>query len=132
MAQRAKLPVKHVREVHAAARTVASLDKPLAEGESSSYGDLFAADGQTPAEEVEVRLTEHALRRAVDNLPERERRVVMLRFGLGEGDGTARSLDEVGRIIGVSRERVRQIEADALRTLAELRELEGLSPAMVA
>jgi RNA polymerase primary sigma factor len=132
VARKAKLTVKHVREVHQAARTVASLDKPLGEGESSAFGDLFASEGLRPDEEVEVRLTEHALHRAVDALPERERTVVRLRYGLGEDDGEPRSLDEVGRMMGVSRERVRQIEAEALRTLAELRELQGLSPALAA
>jgi RNA polymerase primary sigma factor len=131
VARKTKLNVKHVREVHAAARTVASLDKPLGEGETTAYGDLFAADDQGPAEEIEVRLTEEALHRAVAGLPEREQRVLTLRYGLG-GDGEPRSLDEVGRLMSLSRERVRQLEAAALRTLAELRELEGLAPAMAA
>ena len=132
VAAKTKLPLKHVREVHTAARAVASLDKPLGEGESSAYGDLFAAEGATPAEEVEIRLTEVALHRAVSRLPKREQRVIELRYGFGEGDGEPRSLDEVGRVMGLSRERVRQLEAAALRTLAELRELEGLAPAMAA
>jgi RNA polymerase primary sigma factor len=131
VASKTKLPLKHVREVHQAARTVASLDKPLGEGESTSFGDLFAAEGQTPEEEVELRLTEYALHRAVDGLPERERTVVKLRYGLDD-EREPRSLDDVGRIMGISRERVRQIEAEALRTLAELRELQGLAPAMAA
>ena len=76
VAAKTKLPLKHVREVHTAARAVASLDKPLGEGESSAYGDLFAAEGATPAEEVEIRLTEDALHRAVEQLPEREQRVI--------------------------------------------------------
>jgi RNA polymerase primary sigma factor len=77
-------------------------------------------------------LTEDALHRAVKRLAPREQRVIELRYGLGEGDGEPRSLDEVGRAMGLSRERVRQLEAAALRTLAELRELEGLAPAMAA
>jgi len=132
VAQKTKLPLKHVREVHAAGRAVASLDKPLGENESSAYGDLFAAEGYTPAEEVEIRLTEDALHRAVKQLPEREQLVINLRYGLGADDGEPRSLDEVGRVMGLSRERVRQLEAAALRTLAELRELQGLAPAMAA
>src|SRR5262245_31137108 len=82
VAQRAKLTVKHVREVHRAARAVTSLDKPVGEDESGSLSELFAADGHTPAEEVEVKLTESALRRAVNGLPERHRTVVKLRYGL--------------------------------------------------
>ena len=75
-----------------------------------------------------MRLTEDALRRAVDALPERHRLVVLLRYGL-DARGEPQTLDEISRVIGVSRERVRQIEAEALRELAELRELEGLAPA---
>jgi RNA polymerase primary sigma factor len=131
VAKRAKLSVKHVREVHHAARAVTSLDKPLKEGESTAYGELFAADAPTPAEEVEVRLTESALHRAVNGLPDRHRTVVKLRYGLGDED-EPQSLDQIGRILGVSRERVRQIEAEALRELAELRELAGLAPAAAA
>jgi RNA polymerase primary sigma factor len=131
VARRAKLSVKHVREVHGAARAVTSLDKPLREGEPSAYGELFAAPDPTPAEEVEVRLTERALHRAVNGLPDRHRTVVTLRYGLGD-EHEPHSLDEIGRVLGVSRERVRQIEAEALRELAELRELEGLAPAAAA
>jgi RNA polymerase primary sigma factor len=128
VAQRARISVKHVREVHGAARAVTSLDKPIGDDESGQLGELFAADGNTPAEEVEVRLTEDALRRAVEALPERHRVVVLLRYGL-DPEGEPHTLDEISRVIGVSRERVRQIEAEALRELAELRELEGLAPA---
>src|SRR4029079_18885239 len=83
VAENTKLPLKHVREVHPAARAVASLDKPLGEGESTAYGDLFAAEGATPEEEVEIRLTEDALHRAVGRLPDREQKVIALRYGLG-------------------------------------------------
>jgi len=131
VAKRAKLSLKHVREVHGAARAVTSLDKPIGDDESSAFSELFAAEGSTPAEEVEVRLTEDALHRAVDALPDRHRRVVLLRYGL-EADGEPHTLDEIARVVGVSRERVRQIESEALRELAELRELEGLAPAYAA
>jgi RNA polymerase primary sigma factor len=131
LARRAKLSVKHVREVHGAARAVTSLDKPLGEDDTGTFSELFAADGQTPAEEVEVRLTEDALRRAVEGLPDRHRQVVMLRYGLDDDDAP-HTLDEIARVVGVSRERVRQIEAEALRELAELRELAGLAPAAAA
>src|SRR5262249_28512875 len=124
VAQRAKISVKHVREVHGAARAVTSLDKPIGDDESGAFSELFAADVNTPAEEVEVRLTEDALRRAVEALPDRHRTVVVLRYGL-DAEGEPHTLDEISRVIGVSRERVRQLEAEALRELAELRELEG-------
>jgi RNA polymerase primary sigma factor len=128
VAKHARISVKHVKEVHGAARAVTSLDKPIGEDDSGALSELFAADGNTPAEEVEVRLTEDALHRAVDALPDRHRMVVLMRYGL-DADGEPHTLDEISRVIGVSRERVRQIEAEALRELAELRELEGLAPA---
>jgi RNA polymerase primary sigma factor len=126
IAEHAKLSLKHVREVRSAARAVTSLDKPLGEDESSGFGDLFAAAGPRPDEEVEVELTEAALHRAVADLPEREQQIVKLRYGLN-GDPEPKSLEEIGRIMGITRERVRQIEAEALRRLAEWREFEGLT-----
>src|SRR4029079_6517720 len=87
----ARLSLKHVREVRSAARAVTSLDKPLAEDESSGFGDLFAADCASPDEEVEGELTEPALHRAAADLPEREQRIVKLRYGLN-GDPEPKSL----------------------------------------
>jgi len=128
IAERSKLPIKQVREVRSAARAVASLDKPIGEEESSSLGDLFASPEATPDEQVEVELTEQALRRAVAELPEREQQILNLRYGLGDG-GEPKSLEEIGRVLGITRERVRQLEAEALRVLAERRELAALVPA---
>jgi RNA polymerase primary sigma factor len=125
IADHARLSVKHVREVRAAARAVASLDKPIGDSDSADYGDLFAAEGDRPEEEIEVQFTEQAVHRAVNHLPEREQAIVKLRYGLN-GDPEPKSLEEIGRIMGITRERVRQIEADALRRLAEWREFEGL------
>jgi RNA polymerase primary sigma factor len=125
IAEHAKLSLKHVREVRAAARAVVSLDKPLGDSDSGAYGDLIAAEGDRPDEEVEVQFTEHALHRAVAELPERQQEIVRLRYGLN-GDSEPKSLEEIGKIMGITRERVRQIEADALRRLAEWREFEGL------
>jgi RNA polymerase primary sigma factor len=128
VAKRAKLPLKQVREVRAAARAVASLDKPVGEDDSASYGDLFASADAQPDEQVEVELTELALRRAVADLPEREQEILKLRYGLN-GDQDPKSLEEIGRILGITRERVRQLESEALRRLAERRELAGLKAA---
>jgi RNA polymerase primary sigma factor len=128
LAAHSKLPIKQVREVRAAARAVASLDKPVGEGDTASYGDLFASEEKTPAEQVEVDLTERALHQAVDELPEREQQILKLRYGLN-GDTDPKSLEEIGRILGITRERVRQVEADALRRLAESREIAGLKAA---
>src|SRR5581483_3182840 len=128
LARRSKLPVKQVREVRAAARAVASLDKPIGEEDSGSLGDLFASAEAPPDEQVEVELTEQALHRAVADLPDREREILRLRYGLGSG-GDPKSLEEIGRLLGITRERVRQLEAEALRRLAERREIAALVPA---
>src|SRR4051794_36103175 len=102
--KKAKLPVKQVREVRAAARAVASLDKPVGEGDSASFGDLFASDEKTPDEQVEVQLTEKALHDAVSELSEREQSILTLRYGLS-GAEDPKSLEEIGRIMGITRER---------------------------
>jgi RNA polymerase primary sigma factor len=125
VSKKAKLPLKQVREVRRAARAVASLDKPVGEDESASLGDLFASEERQPDEEVEVQLTERALHHAVAELPEREQKIVKLRYGLN-GDEDPKSLEEIGRILGITRERVRQLEAEALRRLAERREIAGI------
>ena len=127
IARRTKLPLKQVREVHSAARAVASLDKPVGEDSSRAFGDLFASDEATPDEQVEVELTEKALHRAVDDLPDRERQILNMRYGLGESV-EPKSLEEIGRVMGITRERVRQLEAEALRRLAERREIAALVP----
>ncbi|HEX7083702.1 MAG TPA: sigma-70 family RNA polymerase sigma factor [Gaiellaceae bacterium] len=128
VAERSKLPLKQVREVRAAARAVASLDKPVGEGDAAAYGDLFASDEAQPDEQVEVELTERALHEAIAELPEREQEVLRLRYGL-DGDADPKSLEEIGRILGITRERVRQLEGEALRRLAERREIAALKAA---
>jgi RNA polymerase primary sigma factor len=128
VADKAKLPVKQVREVRAAARAVASLDKPVGEDDSASYGDLFASDEAGPDEQVEVELTERALHEAVAELPDREQQILKLRYGLN-GESDPKSLEEIGKILGITRERVRQLEAEALRRLAERREIAALQAA---
>ena len=127
LAKEAKLPLKQVREVKSAARAVTSLDKPIGEDDSGSFGDLFAAEAHTD-EEVEVSLRQETLRKALDELPDRERSVLELRYGLA-GDGEPMSLEAIGRHLGITRERVRQIEANALETLSMLREVAGLREA---
>ena len=122
-----KLPLKQVREVRQAARAVTSLDRPVGEGDAS-YGDLFAGDEAPTEELIEVSLEQDILRRAVETLPEREQMVVKLRYGLN-GDGGPQSLEEIGRKLGLTRERVRQLEAKALERLAINREVEALRAA---
>ena len=128
IAKATKLPQKQVREAREAARVVASLDKPVGEGKDTSFGDLVAGESPEPSEEVHVSLGEQALRHAVGELPEKEREVIKLRYGMN-GDAGPVSLEEIGRRLGVTRERVRQIEARALERLSELRELESLREA---
>jgi RNA polymerase primary sigma factor len=127
LAKATKLSVKQVREVREAARAVASLDKAVGEDDGTAFGDLFAGREAEPEEEVTVSLAERALRRAVAELPERERDVIQLRYGI-DGDDP-QSLEEIGRRLGLTRERVRQIEATALERLAVNREIEALREA---
>jgi RNA polymerase primary sigma factor len=129
VAKKAKLPLKQVREVRRAARAVTSLDRPLGdEGDSGSYGDLFASDELPVEEEVQLSLTEATLHAAVAELPEREQQILRLRYGL-DGETDPKSLEEIGRIMGLTRERVRQLESAALKRLAERREIASLQPA---
>ncbi len=128
ISEKTKLPIKQVREVRAAARAVASLDKPVGDDESAAFGDLFASAEATPDEQVEVQLTERALHDAVSELSEREQQILNLRYGLS-GEADPKSLEEIGRILGITRERVRQIEGDALRRLAERREIAAFKAA---
>jgi RNA polymerase primary sigma factor len=127
IAAAADLPVEQVAEVRQAARTVTSLDRPIGEDGESAFGDLMPSDAPEPDEEVAVSLAKQALRRTVDRLPEQERNVIRLRYGIGDGEPTP--LRETGRRLGLSAERVRQVESRALQHLAQERELEGLRAA---
>ena len=128
VARTAKLSLKHVREVRAAARAVASLDKPLGEESDTAFGDIVATDKSDVEEEVVVGLSEHLLRAVVDKLPDREQLVIKRRYGL-DGDRDPKSLETIGREMGLTRERVRQIETQALERLAREREIAALAPA---
>jgi RNA polymerase primary sigma factor len=124
IAKKAKLPIKQVREVLDAARAVTSLDRPVGEDEDGSLGELFTSDDPGPEELVEVSLRRDALRQAVAELPDRERQVVKLRYGIDAPE--PKSIDEVVRRLGISRDRVRRIEAEALSRLGRMREMQGL------
>ena len=126
LAKETKLPVKQVREVRNAARAVTSLDKPLGSETDSSLGDVVAVESHGPEQEVNVSLEQDAVRRAVAQLPAREREVVKMRFGL-DGDPDPQSLEQIGRQLGLTRERVRQIEREALNLLAMNREIDAVS-----
>jgi RNA polymerase primary sigma factor len=128
IAERAKLPLNQVVEVRQAARAVTSLDKPFGADEGAALGELMAGDSPGPEEEVAVSLSLDTLRDAVAKLPDRERDVVKMRYGLN-GDVEPASLEEIGRRLDLTRERVRQLESAALERLAVQREIEALRAA---
>ena len=125
IAEEASLPLQQAIEVRAAARASTSLDQPVGETEDAVFGDFVAGDGPLPEEEVEVSLRSQALKEALESLGDRERQVVVLRYGLA--DAEPKTLEEIGRRLGLTRERVRQIELDSLKRLSTLREMEALS-----
>jgi RNA polymerase primary sigma factor len=125
IAEEANLPIAQAHEVKAAARASTSLDQPVGETEDAVFGDFVAGDGPLPDEEVEVSLRCQALADALAALAERERRVLILRYGLD--DAEPKTLEEIGRRLGLTRERVRQIETEALKRLARLREMESVA-----
>jgi RNA polymerase primary sigma factor len=127
LSESAELPVEQIREVRDAARTITSLDRPVGEEGDTSLGDLLESEDQHPDEEVELSLREETLRTALDSLPDRERAVVKLRYGINGDEPTP--LRETGRRLGLSPERVRQVEGEALRRLAVSREVEALREA---
>lgn len=105
-----------VREIMKIAQEPVSLETPIGEEEDSHLGDFIEdQDAQAPAEEASYRLLREQLNEVLQTLTEREQRVLRLRFGLD--DGRARTLEEVGQKFGVTRERIRQIEAKTLRKL---------------
>src|SRR5829696_7763963 len=124
IAAAAELPLDQVDEVREAARTVTSLDRPIGEEGDTALGDVLEAGAPPVDHEVEVSLSEELLRRTIEQLPETERDVIRLRFGFEDDD--PQPLRETGRRLGLSAERVRQIESRALKRLAMRRELEAL------
>ena len=127
VASAAELKVADVREAREAARVVTSLDRPVGETEETSLGALLPSGERGPEEEVDISLREDALRRALEQLPEPERAVVRLRYGINGDDPTP--LSETGRRLGLSQDAVRRLERKALTELAQSRELEALRPA---
>ncbi len=128
IARVAKLPVKQVREVKHAARAVTSLDRPIGSEGDTAYGELFAAEQPAVEEELDVSLREEAVHRALARLPDRAREVLKLRYGL-DGDAEPLSLEAIGKRLGLTRERVRQLESEALELLAMEREIEAIAEA---
>jgi RNA polymerase primary sigma factor len=127
VAAEAQITLEDLHALRDAARTVTSLDRPLGEEDDASFGDLLPTDALGPEDEVHISLREQALRHALDELPERERTVVALRYGIDGGEPTP--LREIGRRLGITPERVRQIESKALGRLGRMRELDALRQA---
>ena len=116
VAERLNVSVSRVREVLKISRDPVSLDTPIGEEEDSHLGDFIEDDSAlSPADSAAFSMLRAELATALESLTDRERQVVKLRFGLE--DGRARTLEEVGKEFNVTRERIRQIEAKALRKL---------------
>jgi RNA polymerase primary sigma factor len=110
------LALKHVDEALDAAEAPVSLNQHVGSGEEGELGELFSdSSASDPAEEATAAVHRQEIRTAVEGLPERERRLIQLRFGF---DGEPASLERIGKELGLSRERVRQLEEDAFQRLA--------------
>jgi RNA polymerase primary sigma factor len=127
VAEEMSLPVERVRAVYKMAQQPISLQSPVGDGDDAHFGDFIEDKGaENPSEMTAYSLLKERLKDVLDTLTERERQVLNLRFGLA--DGYPRTLEEVGKQFTVTRERIRQIEAKALRKLrhpTRLRKLEG-------
>ena len=118
---------REIEDIRAADRTPTSLDRGVGDSEETALGDLIADDSATPDEEVQQEQGDSTVRQVVGGLPSPERDVLTLRYGLGGTEAVA--LRETGRRLGISAERVRQIEDRALRKLADDGELAALRDA---
>ena len=116
IAKEMNMPVERVREILKISQEPVSLETPIGEEEDSHLGDFIKDDNvRVPADAAAFRLLKEQLEEVLGTLTEREQKVLTLRFGLE--DGRARTLEEVGKEFNVTRERIRQIEAKALRKL---------------
>ena len=116
IAEEMNLPVERVREILKISQEPVSLETPIGEEEDSHLGDFIQDDNvPVPADAAAFTLLKEQLVEVLGTLTEREQKVLRLRFGLD--DGRARTLEEVGKEFNVTRERIRQIEAKALRKL---------------
>ena len=125
LAEATGLPMQHVDEALGAAHASVSLNQTVGADDEGELGDLFAdREAADPFDEAEESLRKQGVRRALDALPERERRILELRFGF---EGEPWTLEAIGHELDLTRERVRQLEAQALARLATLRDLAAVS-----
>jgi RNA polymerase primary sigma factor len=125
LAEATGLPIQHVDEALGAAQASVSLNQTVGADDEGELGDLFAdREAADPFEEAEEALRRQGVRRALDALPERERRILELRFGF---EGEPWTLEAIGHELDLTRERVRQLEGQALARLAALRELQTVA-----
>jgi RNA polymerase primary sigma factor len=116
IAEEMNISVERVREILKISQEPVSLETPIGEEEDSHLGDFIQDDNvPSPADAATATLLREQINKVLDTLAEREQKVLRLRFGLD--DGKARTLEEVGKEFNVTRERIRQIEAKALRRL---------------
>ncbi len=115
IATRMEMTIEKLRFIAKSAQLPISLETPIGKEEDSRLGDFIEADGETPEDEVSKNLLREDLENVLDTLSPRERDVLRLRYGLD--DGRMKTLEEIGQIFNVTRERIRQIEAKALRKL---------------
>ena len=122
LAEATGLPIQHVDEALGAAQASVSLNQTVGADDEGELGDLFAdREAPDPFDEAEESLRKQGVRRALDALPERERRILELRFGF---EGEPWTLEAIGHELDLTRERVRQLESQALARLAALRDLQ--------
>jgi RNA polymerase primary sigma factor len=134
IAKRAKMTVSETRRVLKISRHPISLDRPVGESEDSYFGDFIEDEkADNPVESATQEMLKDKIEQVLKTLTYREREIIKLRYGIG--DGYTYTLEEVGRIFKVTRERVRQVEAKAIRKLqhpVRARKLEGFLPGSVA
>ncbi len=128
IAEELRWSVRDVRDILRVAQLPVSLEKPVGDEDESELGDFVADDAVSePFEEASEHLQKEGVRKALDALPERERQVIELRYGLSGLEPL--TLEEVGRTFGVTRERIRQIENNTLKKLKRLPEAQMLREA---
>ena len=115
IATRMEMTIEKLRFIAKSAQLPISLETPIGKEEDSRLGDFIESDGETPEDQVSKSLLREDLEGVLDTLSPRERDVLKLRYGLD--DGRMKTLEEIGQIFNVTRERIRQIEAKALRKL---------------